>query len=252
MKKIGKPLSVALVLLLLWQLASASGIWSAYVFPSPQKVFVSFLKMCQSGAVLHHIGISLSRVLTGFSIAFVLAFLLGILAGVAPKGAEYYDPFLELMRHIPPIALIPLLILWFGIGETSKIIVIVLASFFPMFLNIKQGIASCSKKLLEVGDCFGFSKTRKFLRIILPSAVPDILVGMRIGLGYSWRAIIGAEMIAASSGLGYLILDAQQMSRSDQVIVGILIIGVVGILCDRLFAVLIRHVVHGGTYESVS
>ena len=147
------------------------------------------------------------------------------------------------MRNVPPISLIALLILWFGIGETSKIIIIVLASFFPMYFNIRKGFVSCDKKLLEVGEVFGFGPWQQFFRIVLPSAVPDILVGMRVGLGYSWRAIIGAEMIAAGSGLGYLILDSQQMSRSDKVIAGILVIGIVGILCDKLFQLLIRRAV---------
>ena len=111
-----------------------------------------------------------------------------------------------------------------------------------MYLNIRKGFLSASKMLLEVGCVFRLTRWQKFYRIVLPWAVPDILVGMRIGLGYSWRAIIGAEMIAASSGLGYLILDAQQMSRSDKVIAGILTIGVVGILCDKLFSLVISRV----------
>lgn len=159
---------------------------------------------------------SLRRVFCGYVIAFALAFFFGVLAGVMPQKAVYYGHILEFLRQIPSISLIPLLILWSGIGETSKVIIIVLAAFFPMFLNIEQGVASCDKRLLEVGDMPGFSKWQKFFRIVLSAAVPDILVGMRIGMGYSWRAIIGAEMIAASQGLGYLILDAQQLSRWDK------------------------------------
>lgn len=240
------------ILLLLWQAASVSGIWSAYVLPTPERVFDSFLKMAVSGLLVKHIVISFERVLTGFVIAFVLAFFFGTLAAAKPKAGDYYNTIIEFMRNVPPLSLIALLILWFGIGETSKIIIIVLASFFPMFLNIKKGFTSCDKKLLEVGTAYGFSASRRFFRIILPYALPDILVGMRIGLGYSWRAIIGAEMIAAGSGLGYLILDAQQMSRSDKVIVGILVIGIVGVLCDKLFSALIRKAVHGGVDDSWS
>lgn len=234
------------VLLIAWKAASVSGIWSAYVLPSPEKVADSLKTMAVSGVLAKHIMISFQRVLTGFCIAFVLAFILGVLAAALPAAGDYYNTILEFMRNVPPISLIALLILWFGIGETSKIIIIVLASFFPMFLNIKKGFTSCDSKLLEVGKAYGFTYPRQFFRIILPYAFPDILVGMRIGLGYSWRAIIGAEMIAAGSGLGYLILDAQQMSRSDKVIAGILVIGVVGILCDKVFSLLIRAAVHGG------
>lgn len=251
-KNLWKAAIPIVLLLVFWQLAVTMGIWSQYVLPSPQKVLTSFLTIVQNGTLLKHIAASLGRVVTGFSIAFVLAFLLGILAGVFPSSSPYYNHIVEFMRNVPPLSLIALLILWFGIGETSKLIIIVLASFFPMFLNIKKGLASCDPKLLEVGRSLSFSKMQLFFRIMLPNALPDILVGMRIGLGYSWRAIIGAEMIAAASGLGYLILDAQQMSRSDLVIVGIFVIGVVGTLCDRLFSFAIHRVLHGGVNDSWS
>ncbi len=247
-----KKLMIPLLILGFWQAASASGIWSAYLLPSPGKVWASFAAMVRSGAVFTHIGASFARVWTGFWIAFLLAFCFGVLAGVCSGASPYYIHIVEFMRNVPPLSLIPLLILWFGIGETSKVLIIILASFFPMFLNIKKGLSSCDKKLLEVGSSLNFSAWQKFYRIMLPSAAPDILVGMRIGLGYSWRAIIGAEMIAAASGLGYLILDAQQMSRSDKVIVGIFVIGLVGYFCDRLFSIAIRKLVHGGVDDSWS
>lgn len=240
------------ILLICWQVASGMEIWSQYVLPSPQRVFRAFWIMVLNGSLLEHILVSLKRVLYGFSISFILALLLGILAGVYPVTSPYYKPVVEFMRNVPPLSLIALLILWFGIGETSKTIIIVLASFFPMFMNIKKGLASCDRKLLEVGHSLGFSRIKMFTKILFPAALPDILVGMRIGLGYSWRAIIGAEMIAASSGLGYLILDAQQMSRSDKVMVGIFVIGTVGYLCDLLFSMAIRRVLHGGVDDSWS
>lgn len=232
-----------LMLLLAWQAASMSGIWSAYVLPSPAKTGRALWVMIRNGVLFQHIIVSFKRVLEGFSIAFALAFFGGIIAYGLPALEEFYGDFLEFMRNVPPISLIALLILWFGIGEVSKIIIIVLASFFPMYLNISKGFTSTDEKLLEVGTVFGLNRRQKFWRIVLPSAVPDILVGMRVGLGYSWRAIIGAEMIAASKGLGYLILDAQQMSRSDKVIAGIITIGLVGILSDRLFKLLISKAV---------
>lgn len=242
-----KTLVGILILLTAWQLAVSSEIWSAYVLPPPAKVAKALAGMAESGVLFRHILVSSRRVAEGFSIAFALAMAGGILASEIRGVEEYYGGFLEFMRNVPPISLIALLILWFGIGETSKIIIIVLASFFPMYLNIHKGFVSTSKKLLEVGTVFGLTRWQKFYQIVLPSAVPDILVGMRIGLGYSWRAIIGAEMIAAASGLGYLILDAQQMSRSDKVIAGILTIGTVGILSDKVFSLLIGKVV--GTRE---
>ena len=162
-----------------------------------------------------------------------------------PGTAKYYEYMVQFFRNVPPLAMIPLLILWCGIGETTKTVIIVLASFFPMYLNIVKGFTGCDKKLLEVGEMFGYCAGRKFLRIVLPCAAADILVGMRIGLGYRWRAIIGAEMVAASTGLGHMILFAQQMSRTDKVIVGILTIGMVGYVTDRLFGLAISKMLKG-------
>lgn len=232
-----------LLLLAAWQLASMSGIWSAYVLPSPSKTGRAFWVMFSNGTLFRHIWVSFQRVLQGFSIAFALAFLGGMIVYGLPSLEEFYGDFLEFMRNVPPISLIALLILWFGIGETSRIIIIVLASFFPMYLNIKKGFTTTDPQLLEVGAVYGLSRREIFFRIVLPAAIPDVLVGMRVGLGYSWRAIIGAEMIAASRGLGYLILDAQQMSRSDKVIAGIITIGLVGMFSDWLFRILISKIV---------
>ena len=141
------------------------------------------------------------------------------------------------------MSLIPLLILWFGIGEAVKTIIIVLTAFFPIFMNTEAGLKSCDRKLLEVGEMIHMSSVQRFFKIRLPAALPEILTGMQIGLGYSWRAIVSAEMIAAISGLGYMILDAQAMSRSDKVVVGIIVIGLLGLLMDGCFNVIIKKLV---------
>ena len=231
---------ILIIIIILWFIASESNIWSEYVLPSPQKVLKTFYIETINGNLIKNIYVSLLRVLTGFSIAFILAFVFGMILGTKPQIFIYFKNIIEFMRNIPPISLIAILILWFGIGEKSKIIIIVLASFFPILSNIREGIFSVDKKLLEVGYSLNFSKFKIFFCIILPSALPEILAGMKIGLGYSFRAIIGAEMIAASSGLGYMILDAQQLSRSDKVIVGIITIGILGYLLDRIFYYFIR------------
>lgn len=240
-----KGAAVLLVLLGIWALVSRAGVFSAYVLPGPARVWRAFMGMCKSGELLRHALFSLARVLTGFGISFALAFALGILTALFPRANPYYQHILEFLRHVPPMSLIPLLILWFGIGETSKIIVIVLTAFFPIFLNTNSGLAGCDPRLIEVGVSLGMGKAERFFKIILPSAMPSVLVGMRIGLGYSWRAIVGAEMIAAASGLGYMILDAQALSRSDKVIVGILLIGLIGYATDWLFGVAIKRFAKG-------
>lgn len=238
--KILKQNIMLVLIIILWFIASETHIWSSYVLPSPQRVLRAFYIEIINGNLIRNICVSLLRVLTGFSIAFVFAFILGMIFGIKPEIFEYFRNIIEFMRNVPPISLIAILILWFGIGEKSKIIIIILASFFPIFINIRQAIGSTDKKLIEVGKSLCFSKLKIFFYIMLPNALPSILSGMKIGLGYSFRAIIGAEMIAASSGLGYMILDSQQLSRSDKVIAGIIAIGILGYSFDMIFSYFIK------------
>ena len=239
------PFIGVMILLAAWFAVSGLKLVSPYVLPTPERVFGTFLKMLQSGELFVDIVISFGRVLKGFGIAFALAFLLGMFRSFVPSAEKYYGGIVEFFRNVPPLSMIPLLILWCGIGETTKTVIIVLASFFPMYLNIVKGFTGCDRRLLEVGDAFGYSKREKFTKIILPYASADILVGMRIGMGYSWRAIIGAEMVAASTGLGHMILFAQQMSRTDKVLIGIFAIGVVGLLTDKIFGIILKKLFKG-------
>lgn len=237
---IHKALFGMAILFLVWIVCCESGRWSSYILPSPGMVCFALIDMIKSGELEKNIVASMIRIGTGFTIAFFLAFVTGVVTGMKKSMEKYYEWIISFLRHIPPLSLIPLFILWFGIGEMTKIIIIVMSAFFPMFLNIRKGILSCDPKLLEVGEIFGFSKRELFLRIRLPYAFPDILAGVRIGMGYSFRAIIGAEMIAASCGIGYMILDAQMFARTDKIIAGVIVIGILGMLCDWLFGILIR------------
>ena len=232
-------------LFIVWVVVTRLGIFNSYVLPSPARVCESFFKMLESGELFEDIIISFTRVFRGFFIAFILAFVMGTFRILVQNSELFYEPVLEFLRNVPPLSMIPLLILWCGIGETTKTVIIVLASFFPMYLSIVKGFTECDKRLLEVGDAFGYTSFEKFTHIILPSAMTDILVGMRIGMGYSWRAIIGAEMVAASTGLGHMILFAQQMSRTDKVIVGIFVIGFVGVLTDKIFGIVLTKLLKG-------
>ena len=236
----------ALLLLVIWWTVCRLGIWSTYLLPSPEKILHTFLELCSGGELFKAILVSLQRVACGITFAFISAMLLGLLNGINSGFAAWARPMIHFLRNIPPLSIIPLLILWCGIGELSKVLLIFLSAFFPMFLNIEKGISGCERALLEVGKTFSFSKRKIFRYIVLPYAVPDILVGVRVGMGYSWRAIVGAEMIASTSGLGHLILDAQYMARPDRVIVVVLTIGTLGYLCDKLFALAIRHLPWNG------
>lgn len=239
MRQIFKKSILIFIIFAAWHIVCELEIFTAYILPSPAATFKTMFNMVLSGELATHTLISFKRIFIGYAFAFALALLLGGLASLKPKITSYYEWILEFFRNIPPLSLIAILVLWFGINETPKVIIIVLASFFPMFLSISKGLTSCDIKLIEVGKIFGFSKFEIFYKIILKSALKDIFVGMRIGFGYAMRAIIGAEMIAASSGLGYLILDAEELSRADRIFVGIFTIGVCGVLIDRIFLKLI-------------
>ncbi|AHM55725.1 ABC-type nitrate/sulfonate/bicarbonate transp ort system, permease component SsuC [Peptoclostridium acidaminophilum DSM 3953] len=218
-----------------WWALSSLGLTNEYIMPSPEKVVKTSSNLISSGMLQKHLLVSLARVLVGFVVAFAAAFPLAVFCGLSSKFEEFFKPTLEFIRHVPPMALIPMLILWFGIGEVSKLSIIFLATFFPIYLNTLSGIREADVKLIQVGEVFGFSRSKIFFWIILPQAIPSILVGMQIGLGYSWRALIGAELIAASSGIGYMIIDAEQLSRPDIIIIGIMAIGIAGYAIDALF-----------------
>jgi len=238
--KLCRGFYIPFMLLLLWSLGSMTGSINQYILPSPAHIAVTATQLAQSGVLLKHLSISMYRVILGFLVTFILAFPLAVLLGMQRNLKDYFDPLLAFIRHIPPIACIPMLILWFGIGEPPKIAIIILATFFPIFLNTLHGVLGCDEKLLEVGRVFGFNPRQQFYRIILPSALPSVIMGMRLGFGYSWRALIGAELIAASSGIGYMIIDAEQISRPDIIIVGIITIGVCGYIIDYVFLQLTR------------
>jgi sulfonate transport system permease protein len=218
-----------------WIIGSSLSVWNSYIIPSPVEVWNSAYKLAANGILFKHAAVSLYRVFAGFLAAFLLAFPLGVFLGMNSQTRDYFQTLLEFVRHVPPLAALPMLILWFGIGEWPKLLIVVLATFFPIFLNTLHGVATCDWKLIEVGRSFGFGRREIFRRIVLPAALPSVLVGMRLGLGYSWRALVGAELIAASSGIGYMILDAEQLARPDIVVLGILTIGILGSVIDGVF-----------------
>lgn len=242
---IALPLSV----LFLWWWGSKSGWWSPFLLPSPGKVLAAFFSLCSDGELLAHTSASLVRIFKGFCASSVFALALAFASGLYKPFSRQITPLLELLRHIPPMATIPMLILWFGIGEASKLVIIVMATSFPIYLNTVQGISQCDARLVEVAESFGYGRGRTLRRVVLPSALPYVFTGMRLGLGYSWRSLIAAELVAASSGLGYMIIDAEQLSRPDVIMVGILVIGFLGSAIDILFSYAARRLT---PYGSVS
>ncbi|MDR0577778.1 MAG: ABC transporter permease [Candidatus Accumulibacter sp.] len=230
-----RPLLTPLLLLLYWQILAGSGLISAYLLPPPATVFRSAVEMWHSGALPAHITTSLGRVFEGFLLSCGLGMLLAGLAARFFWLEQLLSAPLALFRMIPPLAMTPLLILWLGIGEATQLSIIVLASVFPIFLNTRDGLRRVAPEHRELAASLDLSPVRYLLAIVIPSAIPSAVTGIRLAFGYSWRALIGAELIAAASGLGYLIIDAQEMMRTDAVMVGILTIGLIGWLLDALF-----------------
>lgn len=217
-----------------WWGVSSAGLVNTFLLPSPQRVITALDELWTSGDLLHHIAASVNRVWIGYAFAVLLAIPLAIAMSISRPLKALLEPILEFLRQIPPLALMPLLMLWLGIGETQKVGIIILACFFPIFLGMRGGIAQVDHKLIEVGKVCGFSRHEIIRRIIVPSSLPSLTIGLRIGLGYSWRALVGAELIASSAGLGYMITDAQDLARTDIVLGGIVVIGAIGLLSDFL------------------
>ena len=187
-----------------------------------------------------HIWASTQRVLIGFGLAAIVAVPLGLFMAINKYVNALVKPVFDLFKPMPPIAWVSLAILWFGIGESSKLIIVILATFFPIFLNTLAAISRPNAGLLELAQVFRLSPGAAFWHLRLPMAMPAIYTGLRIGLGYSWRSLIGAEMIAAAAGLGWLILDGEEMARPDVVLAGIFVLGLLGILTDAAIRALGR------------
>jgi sulfonate transport system permease protein len=230
-----KPYLIISLILIFWTVGSYFGFFNVYLIPPPWKVAGTAWKLILNGVLIRHMATSFSRVVIGFAVTICFAFPMGLLVGLHKGSRAIWEPPLNFLRHIPPLATIPMLILWFGIGETAKLAIIILSGFFPVFLNTASGVANCDWKLVEVGKTLGYQPVDRLMRIILPAALPSILVGLQLGIGYSWRALVGAELLAAASGLGYMIVEAEQLSRPDTVMVGIFTIGFLGLFIDVIF-----------------
>lgn len=224
------------ILLAVWTAAARSASSTSYLLPSPGEVARALGELAWSGALWVHLAASLIRVVIGFSLAAGLALPLGLWVGLSRCARELLSPVLRFLQHVPPIAWIPLFILWLGIGEASKNAVIAYAAFFPIFLNTLHGIASTDPRLVEVGLLYRLTPQELVREIYLPAAAPALFTGFRLGLGYSWRALVAAELIAAPSGLGYLIVEARELSQPPVILAGVVVIGLVGLALEAVLA----------------
>lgn len=231
------------ILLLAWWAAARSGGFPSILLPGPEAVAEAAAEMLASGELLRHTAASLARVGAGFLIALAAALGLAFLFFRRPAAGRFAGAVLEALRVVPPLALIPLLILWLGIDEGPKLAIVVLSSFFPVHVAALGALRGSAKEWGELIEAMRLSPAEALRHVLLPGAAPELLRGIRVGFGYAWRALVGAELLAAASGLGYLIEDASALGQTDRVIVGILVIAVLGIAADALLMRVLENLV---------
>ena len=226
------PWLLPALLIVAWQGAAAAGWIATRVLPAPFDVLAAAWKLIGTGELWQDVLVSSGRAAAGFAVGGGIGFALGILNGSSRGAARLLDSSLQMLRNIPHLALIPLVILWFGIDETAKLFLVALGVFFPIYLNTYHGVRTVDPQLIEMARVYGLSRRRVFFEVVLPGALPSILVGLRYGLGITWLTLIVAETISASSGIGYLTMNAREFLQTDVVVLGILIYAALGKLAD--------------------
>lgn len=221
---------LALLIALWWGLVAASG---SVIFPTPWQVVTGTLELIEDGTLWMHIGASLFRVGAGFGLALALAVPLGLWMGWVPTAFATLNPLFQILRPISPIAWIPIAILWFGVGNASPIYLIFISSLFPMIVQTTAGVHTIERRYLWAAQNFTVSRYTLFSQVVIPAVLPQMIVGMRVGLGVAWLVVVAAEMIALRSGLGYMIMDSRNAgNRYDLVIAGMILIGLIGLMLD--------------------
>ncbi len=234
------PWALPLGLLLVWEAASQAGLISGRVLPAPSAVVAAGWRLAVSGELWVNMGVSALRAAIGLVIGGTFGFVLGLTNGLSRKFERATDTLLQMIRNVPHLALIPLVILWFGIDEAAKIFLVVLGVFFPIYINTLHGIRSVDPQLIEMGRTYGMTSFELFWRVILPGSLPSIFVGLRYALGFMWLTLIVAETIAASSGIGYMAMQAREFLLVDVVVFSILIYALLGKLADSTARLLER------------
>lgn len=232
------PWLVPATLIIIWQLLSQVGLISTRILPAPTQIVEAAVRLALSGELLRNVGVSLYRALVGFLIGSSIGLSLGVLNGLSRSAERLLDSSLQMIRNIPHLALIPLVILWFGIGDPARIFLVTLGVFFPIYINTFAGIRSIDPNLLEMGRVYGLSRKQLFWQIVLPGALPNMLVGLRYALGLMWLTLIVAETIAANSGIGYMAMNAREFMQTDVVVMSILLYALLGKLADSIVRIL--------------
>ena len=237
-KRLGNALTIATVLVIfaVWYLVTNYGNVKQSLFPTPQSVWAAFISICENGyknyTLLEHIGASMSRLLSAFALSIITAVPLGLASGCSPLVRGVLDTFVEFYRPLPPLAYYTLLVLWFGIGNESKIILLYLACFAPIYISCVSAVMRIPPNYLSCAAALGANKRQRFLHVVLPACLPDIFVGTKTAIGVGYTTLVAAEMVAAKTGIGWMVLDASNYLRSDIVFCIIIIMGLTGILID--------------------
>ncbi|SDY19245.1 sulfonate transport system permease protein [Collimonas sp. OK242] len=235
------PWLLPVALILAWECAAKAGWLSSRILPEPWAVARAAWSLALSGELWTHVRISAWRAISGFAVGGGLGLLLGLLTGTFKQAETLLDTSIQMIRNIPALALIPLVILWFGIDESSKLFLVSIGVFFPVYLNTFHGIRSVDKGLIEMAKSYGLSGWPLYRDVILPGALPSILVGVRFALGLVWVLLIVAETISAQAGIGYMTMNAREFLQTDVVLVGILLYALLGKLADILARLLERY-----------
>jgi ABC-type nitrate/sulfonate/bicarbonate transport system, permease component len=226
------PWIVPVAIVLLWQLLSDLRLLSATILPAPLAVAKAALQLAESGLIFHHIGLSAQRALIGFAIGGSIGFALGLINGTSRFAENMLDTTVQMLRNIPHLALIPLVIAWFGIQEEAKVFLVALGVFFPIYVNTFHGVRTVDKGLIEMAKVYGLRGWGLFRQVILPGAMSSILVGVRYSLGVMWISLIVAETIASDAGIGYLAMNAREFMQMDVVVLSIILYALLGKLSD--------------------
>ena len=226
------PWALPIALLTIWQIAVVAGWLSTRILPAPSAVLSAGWSLLASGEIWTHLAISGWRAGIGFAIGGGIGLALGFITGLSTWGERLLDSSVQMIRNVPHLALIPLVILWFGIDESAKIFLVALGTLFPIYLNTYHGIRNVDPALVEMARSYGLSGFALFWQVILPGALPSILVGVRFALGFTWLTLIVAETISASAGIGYLAMNAREFLQTDVVVLAILLYAVLGKLAD--------------------
>ena len=229
-----------LAILLLWELASRAGWIPARVIAAPSAIAGTLWELIRSGELARHLLVSLQRAVSGLCIGVAIGVTTALIAGLSKRGEVILDSPMQMLRTIPSLALVPLFILWFGIGEFTKIALIVIGTTFPVYLNLFAGIRNIDPKLVEAANTLGLNRRELIWHVILPGALPSFFVGLRYSLGISWLALVFVEQINTTAGIGYLASDARDFMRTDVIVICLLIYSVLGLLIDALIRTLER------------